>query len=351
MSSGNQEIYKHKKKIQTMSKKKTKSIKDLNLSSLSKEQRQEELLKLIKPKFEERYKILTKDYDNFIDYSFRFLKRAIRVNTLKISIKEIKDRLKENWELTQVPWCKEGFWIKHKQGRRDVGNLIEHSLGYIYIQEPASMIPPIILDPKPGDTVLDMCAAPGSKTTQIAQYMQNKGILICNDYKGLRVKSLGLNVQRMGLTNAIITLMHGRNFANSNIKFDKILVDAPCSGVGTIRKSLKTVTIWNPNMIRRLAGTQKQLLQTAFSILKPGGTLVYSTCTLEPEENEGVINYLLENNKDAKVEEIKLNIKRGEAILEFNKEKYQEQIKNTLRIWPQDNDTEGFFVCKLRKMS
>ena len=329
-----------------------KSIKDLNLSSLSSEQRKEELLKLVKPKFEERYKILSSDYDAFLDYSFRFLRRAIRVNTLKIDVKSLVSRLKDKWDLTPVPWCKEGFWIKYKgeDNRRDVGNLIEHTLGYIYIQEPASMIPPIVLNPKPGDVVLDMCAAPGSKTTQIAQYMQNKGILLCNDYRGMRVKSLGLNVQRMGLTNAVITLMHGRYFSKSDIKFDKILVDAPCSGVGTIRKSLKTLSIWNPNMIRRLAGTQKQLIQTAFDILKPGGELVYSTCTLEPEEDEGIIDYLLKNNSDAEVLDIDLPIKRGEPIMSFNGVEYSKQVSKSLRIWPQDNDTEGFFVCKIKKL-
>lgn len=330
-----------------------KSIKDLNLSSLSSEQRKEELLKLVKPKFEERYKILSSDYDAFLDYSFRFLRRAIRVNTLKISVTDLISRLKDKWELTPVPWCKEGFWIKYKgeDNRRDVGNLIEHTLGYIYIQEPASMIPPIVLDPKPGETVLDMCAAPGSKTTQIAQYMKNKGVLLCNDYKGMRVKSLGLNVQRMGLTNAVITLMHGRFFSKSDVQFDKILVDAPCSGVGTIRKSLKTLSIWNPNMIRRLAGTQKQLIQTAFDILKPGGELVYSTCTLEPEEDEGIIDYLLKNNSDAKVMDIELPIKRGNPILNFNGVEYSPDVSKSLRIWPQDNDTEGFFVCKIKKMT
>ncbi|NQV08633.1 RsmB/NOP family class I SAM-dependent RNA methyltransferase, partial [Candidatus Woesearchaeota archaeon] len=272
---------------------------------------------------------------------------VIRVNTLKISVEECKKRLEAlNWILKQIPWCKEGFWIEGE--RRDVGNLKEHLLGYIYIQEAASMIPPVVLVPKPGDKVLDMCAAPGSKTTQLAQYMKNKGVLVCNDYKGMRIKPLGINIQKSGITNNIITLMHGQWFKDH--EFDKILVDAPCSGTGTIRKSLKTLRIWNPIMIKRLAGTQKQLIEKAFNNLKKGGMLVYSTCTMEPEEDEGIISHLLNKYKDAEIQDIKLNIKSSKPITEFNKEKYNKEVKKCLRVWPQDNDTEGFFVAKIKKM-
>ncbi len=301
-----------------------------------------------KPAFVERYKKLT-DWKKFKDISLTYLRRSIRVNTLKIQAKELKRRLEEqNWELKQVPWCKEGFWVKHKQGRRDIGNTIEHQLGYFYVQEAASMIPPLVLDARPGEIILDMCAAPGSKSSQIAQYMQNKGILIANDYQYIRLQPLGINLQRTGITNSIVTLMEGRYFKDSRIEFDRILVDAPCSGTGTIRKSLKTLRIWNPNAVKRLHAQQKQLLETAFSILKKEGTLVYSTCSLEPEEDESVISEFLENN-NAKLEKIELNIKRSEPILEFEGNKYSEEVKKCLRIWPQDNDTEGFFVAKIRK--
>ncbi len=302
-----------------------------------------------KPKFIERYKKLT-DWNTFKDISLTFLRRSIRVNTLKIGIEECKKRLEAlDWELTQIPWCKEGFWVKHKGGRRDIGNTIEHQLGYYYVQEAASMIPPLVLDPKPDETILDMCAAPGSKCSQIAQYMQNKGMLIANDYQYIRLQPLGINLQRMGITNSIITLMEGRYFKNSNIKFDRILVDAPCSGTGTIRKSLKTLRIWNPNAVKRLCGQQKQLLETAFEILKPQGTIVYSTCSLEPEEDEAVVDSLLEKHKNAKLEEIELNIKRSNPIIEFEGNKYNKEIKKCLRIWPQDNDSEGFFIAKIKK--
>ena len=311
----------------------------------------------IKDKFIERYKELcilcNEDYEEFIKTSLSFLKRSIRVNTLKISVDILKKKLSKDWHLEPIPWCKEAFWIDHKgegdEKRRDVGNLIEHSLGYIYIQEAVSMIPPLALNPKPGEFILDMCAAPGSKTTQMASMMKNQGILIANDYQIERLKPLSINMQRCGVTNSIMTLMHGHQFKRAGLKFDKILVDAPCSGTGTVRKSFKTLKIWNPNMIKRLAGTQKQLIQTAFDCLKEDGHMVYSTCSLEPEENEAVVSWLLEHNSNAKTEKFNINLNKSNPITEFGGIKHHEGVKNCLRIWPQNNNTDGFFVCRIKK--
>jgi len=299
-----------------------------------------------KEKFVERFSRLT-DWDTFKRFSLSFLRKSIRVNTLKISIKDLKARLEKDWVLEPVPWCKEGFFIEHKKGRLDVGNTIEHSLGYYYVQEAASMIPPVVLDPRPGEIVLDMCAAPGSKATQIAQYLQNKGLLVANDIKGVRLASLGINLQRCGVMNELVTLSPGT--AIRGLLFDKIMLDAPCSGTGTIRKSPKTIQMWNPNMVKRLSAVQKKLIVHAFGSLKKGGTLVYSTCSNEPEENEGVIDFLLNKFEDAEVEAFDLNINRGDVILEFEGRKFDDSIKECLRLWPQDNDTEGFFVAKIVK--
>lgn len=303
----------------------------------------------LKPKFVERYKKICPDYDKFVGYSFRFLRKSVRVNTLKISIPELKKRMSKDWVLKQIPWCNYGFFIEHKEGRRDIGNTIFHNLGYIYVQEAVSMIPPIALDPKPNEIVLDMCASPGSKTTQIAQLMKNKGLIIANDIKGDRIAALSINAQRCGLTNCIVTQTHGQGFGKKGILFDKILVDAPCSATGAIRKSFKTIEMWNPNMVKRLAIIQKSLIKTAFNLLKPNGTMVYSTCSVEPEENEGVIDYLLKEFDNAKIKEIKVKIKKSPAITQFEGEEYNKEVKKCLRLWPQDNDTEGFFIAKIRK--
>jgi len=299
-----------------------------------------------KSSFLERYAALT-DIEAFKTYSLSFLRKSIRVNTIKMPVSSLQQRLQDDWRLTPVPWCKEGFWIEGV--RRDIGNLPEHILGYLYVQEAASMIPPVVLQPEPGDIVLDLCAAPGSKATQIGQYMNNEGLLIANDMTADRLASLGINVQRCGLTNTLITLMQGHWFKDANIEFDKILVDAPCSGIGTIRKSIKTINMWNPDMVKRVAGMQRSLLKIAFDKLKEGGTLVYSTCTLEPEENEAVISHLLEERENAALDNIRLPIHRSEPILEFEGKEYHPEVKKCLRIWPQDNDTEGFFVAKIRK--
>lgn len=299
-----------------------------------------------KDKFVERYSALT-DWEVYKKYTLSFLKKSIRVNTLKISIEELKERLSKDWNLKQIPWCKEGFWIEHKQGRLDVGNTIEHALGYYYVQEAASMIPPMVLEPQENEIILDMCAAPGSKTSQIAQMMNNTGVLIANDDKGIRLASLGINLQRIGATNTIMTLSKGESFYG--MQFDRILLDAPCSGTGTIRKSVKTLLMWNPATIKHIQSTQKKLLLTAFSSLNPGGILVYSTCSNEPEENEEVVDYLLSKESSAKILEIDLPIKHGPAVEEFNGKKYSLEVRKCLRLWPQDNDTEGFFVAKITK--
>jgi len=307
----------------------------------------------LKKAFEERYRMLLGErFEEYMKYSLSFLTRSIRVNTVKASVKDVRRRLEEKgWKLYQIPFCKEGFWVEHETGRIDIGNTREHALGYYYVQEAASMIPPIVLGPKKHELILDMCAAPGSKTTQIAQYMGNTGLLIANDLTGDRMKPLGINIQRMGLTNVIITKMYGQWFSRRKIEFDGVLVDAPCSGTGTIRKSLKTLTIWNPGMIERLAATQRKLISTGFESLKKGGVMVYSTCSTEPLENEAVISYLLESRKAAKIEEIKMDLKRSEPVMEFEGQKFNPEVKKCLRLWPQDNNTEGFFVCRIRKTS
>jgi len=293
-----------------------------------------------KKSFIERYEKLT-DIKEFKEYCSRNLRKSIRVNTLKISVKEFLDRT--DLSLDKIEWCNEGFFVKD---RVTLGNLNDHFLGHFYVQEASSMLPPLTLDIK--DKILDMCAAPGSKTGQIAAMMKNKGLLIANDFDYIRLKALDINLQRLGVTNTVITNMKGYFIKE---KFDSILLDAPCSGTGTIRKSPRTLEIYNTRMIKKLSADQKGLINNAFSILNKNGSLVYSTCSLEPEENEGVIDFLLSKYENAKVEKIKLNgLKTSDAILNFEDEKYNKEIKNALRIWPQDNNTDGFFLCKIRKL-
>jgi len=291
-----------------------------------------------KPKFIERYEKLT-DIEKFLEYSLKPLTKTIRVNTLKCTVTEMKKRMK----LTPIPWCKEGFGAEGY----GLGNTKEHFLGYFYIQGAASMIPPVVLKPKEDELVLDMCASPGSKTSQMAAMMGNKGLIVANDLTIDRMQPLTINLQRLGVANCVITRMEGAWFKGQ--LYDKILLDAPCSGIGTIRKSLKTIDIWNPNFSKMMAGIQRKLFDTAVGVLKEGGSIVYSTCTLEPEEDEGIVDYILSKHPEMKLEKIDLDIKKGKPVEEFDGKTYTSEVKKCLRIWPQDNDTEGFFVSKFKK--
>ena len=293
-----------------------------------------------KPRFINKFKDLT-DFEKFKEFSLKYPRKAIRVNTIKITSIELIKRLKiQNFTFEDVPWFKDAFFIKHLE-RKPIGNTLEHFLGYYYVQDAASLIPPIILDSKKEDLVLDLCASPGSKTTQIASMMENEGIILANDITGSRLNPLKTNLQRCGVKNCIITLMSGQSITG---KFDKILLDAPCSGTGAIRKSPETIAIWNDNMVKRFAKVQKSLILNAFDMLNNNGVLVYSTCSIDPDENERVIEFLLEKRENVKIENIDLNLNRSEVLSE------NLEVKKCLRIWPQDNDTEGFFIAKIRRL-
>jgi len=299
-----------------------------------------------KPAMVERYQQFT-DLVQLQRFSTMYLRKAIRVNTLKITVADLVARLSPDWDLIPVPWCKEGFWITHRAGiRTDIGNLLEHALGYFYVQDPASMLPPLVLQPQPGDRVLDVCAAPGSKTTQMGAMMQNAGVIVANDIGPERLAALGINLQRMGILIAVMTQMRGQHLVGT---FDKILLDAPCSATGTFRRSAASLKSWNLDAVHRIANLQRELLQHVWSLLAPGGTLVYSTCSLEPEENEQQVHNFVSTTPDAMVEPIALPIKSQGTLPAWNGITYHPSVKGCLRIFPQDNDTEGFFVAKFKK--
>jgi len=297
----------------------------------------------INPKFVERYEKID-DSKEFWEYMAKPLRQSIRVNTLKARVEEVVKSLSERFELEPVKWCKEGFFVNSDE----VGATIEHQIGLIFAQEASSMIPAIALDVKPGMLVLDMCASPGGKTTQIAQYMQNEGCIIANDVKYDRINILISNLQRCGVLIAKVTMKDGRFFGRFKERFDRVLIDAPCSNVGMIRKNYRYLKLWSLKEVYALSRLQKELVLTGYKALKPGGVLVYSTCTLDPLENEEVVDYLV-SNTDAVVEEIDLPVKRTKPITEFEGRVYSKEVEKCLRIHPQDNDTEGFFIAKIVK--
>lgn len=313
-----------------------------------------------KPLFIERMKLLLKDEEDlkkFFEYSKFPPKKSIRVSTLKILPEELIKRLKEKgWEIKQ-PFedYPEIMQITSELQPGELGKTKEHILGYYYVQEITSMMPILALQPGADDFILDLCAAPGSKTTQASSLMQNKGTIIANDLNIGRISILSANIERIGVTNTIITRHEGlelcKKLQKLRMKFNKILVDAPCSGEGNIRLSPRTFLEWSEGLLNRLSNKQKKLAESAFELLKENGEMVYSTCTHSPEENEIVIQHLLDKFKDnIKIESISLPIKTREGIAEWKNQKFSPEIKKAVRIYHQDNDLEGFFLCKMKKI-
>lgn len=322
-------------------------------------QRPSNIISKAKPRMQERLKTLIsdpEDWKSFCEISDKPIIKSLRVNTLKISIPELKERLEKKWTLKQpYPSNPEIFLITSNIEPGELGKSIEHILGYYYIQEISSMMPLIALAPKTNESLIDLCAAPGSKTTQAGMYMENTGSIIANDANMGRLGILSTNIQRCGVTNTIITKAPGellcRRLSNMKIKADKILVDAPCSGEGTIRSSVQSVKMFSENLIKKLSKIQQTLVKSAIEILEEGGELIYSTCTHAPEENEEVVSYILENFPEMKIQEVNIPLKTRPGITEWEGKKYHKDVIKAVRIYPQDNDTEGFFISKFKKIS
>lgn len=309
-----------------------------------------------KPLFIERMKkLLGKDFDSYMEILKREPVRSFRCNTLKISPENLKKRLEEKGWKIKIPFEKfpEIMIVESELAPGELGRSIEHLLGYYYIQEIASMLPVLVLNPKPNEKVLDLCASPGSKTTQIAARMENKGLLVANEVKIGRIKILAANTERCGVMNMIMTRKDGialcKRFKDENFLFDKILLDAPCSGEGTIRSTSRTLEMWNINTIKQLSNLQKSLIASAIEILKPNGILIYSTCTHAPEEDEEIVDFALKNF-NVEVEKIELPLKTSPGITKWEEKEYAEDVKYSCRVYPQVADTEGFFLVKLRKL-
>ena len=287
---------------------------------------------------------------------------GLRVNTLKISVEEFEKI--SPFKIERIPWTRDGFYYNEEDFP---GKHPFYYAGLYYIQEPSAMLPATVLNAKPGDKVLDLCAAPGGKTTQIAAGMQGKGLLVANDVSSERIKALVKNLELCGVRNSIVTNEEPEKLSEKfKGFFDKILVDAPCSGEGMFRKDENAVKSWGKYKCEGCASIQKKILEYADIMLKPGGRLVYSTCTFSPEENECVIGNFLRNHDTYKVLEIPLTagIENGrpewldycsdwpqkEAQTESSdQERIKAALKSTVRLWPHKIKGEGHFVTVLEK--
>ncbi len=305
---------------------------------------------LIKPEFERRYrKLLGDEYEVLLSFMAKRPIQSIRINPMKVDPDWMVGKLESlGWELEQIPWYENGYRVL--EGPDRLGNTKWHQLGLYYVQEAASMIPPVILSPKPREKILDLAASPGSKTTQISEMMRYEGVLVANDVSPSRVDALASNVQRMGSLNVIITMMDGRSapYKLGQNLFDKVLLDAPCSSLGEVRRSWGALVRWSPKSVNRISKLQVSLAKAAYKTLKPGGVMVYSTCTLEPKENEWVVYNLMKAG--ATIEEVQIKGLRWRPGIErwLNWE-FGREMRKTMRIYPQDNDTLGFYVALIRK--
>lgn len=268
---------------------------------------------------------------------------GLRVNTLKTGVDEFKNI--SPFELTPIPWTKDGFY--YPEGENPGRHPYYHA-GLYYIQEPSAMLPGAVMDAKPGDYVLDLCAAPGGKTLQMAADMKGEGLLVANDINSDRVKALVKNIELCSITNAIVTnetpdklALKFKNF------FDRILVDAPCSGEGMLRKDEDAAKSWGKYKCDVCCGMQKDILDNVDEMLKPGGYMVYSTCTFSPEENERMISYFLDKYKHYELMDIPKahGIDSGRPQWADN----NRELLKTARLWPHKVKGEGHYTALLKK--
>ena len=280
------------------------------------------MTKLPQQFLDEMKNILKDEYDDFIKSYEEAKTTGLRVNTLKMT----KDKLVDLglFKLNQIPWSNEGFYYDETIDRPGKNPL--HEAGAYYLQEPSAMSVVPKAEIKENDKVLDMCAAPGGKSTYILSKLNDTGLLVSNEINPIRIKALGENLERFGARNCIIT-----NTDSSNLKkvftgyFDKVIIDAPCSGQGMFRKDEVAISDWSYAKVLECQSIQREIIRDGYEMLNNGGILVYSTCTFAKEENEVVINEFIEEYPNAKLIEME-------------------------RLWPHKVKGEGHFVAKIQKL-
>lgn len=283
------------------------------------------------------------EYSEFIEALNGDRQYGLRVNRLKIEVEKFKKL--SPFGLEPVPWTEDGFYIS---GEDAPGRHPYYHAGLYYIQEPSAMLPGMILGAQPGERILDLCAAPGGKTVQIAAAMRGKGLLVSNDINAERVKALVKNIELCGVRNAVVLNESPEKLVcNFEGYFDRILIDAPCSGEGMFRKDDSAARSWESFKCERCTQLQEPILRNADKLLKPGGTLVYSTCTFSPEEDERMIAGFLREHPDYSLVEIPKI-----AGIEGGRPQWANEdvdFTKVARLWPHRVRGEGHFVAKLVK--
>jgi len=269
--------------------------------------------------------------------AFRAQKQFFRINTIKISAEDFTKRTR--LKCARTAYHETAFECQEHPSFQ-IGKTWEYFLGLIHPQSMPSIIDSLALNPKPGETVLDVASAPGSKFSHMAALMGNVGVLVGNDLKDDKISALFSTINRLNVLNSIITKLDGSRLPWKS-KFDKVLLDAPCTALGS---GMGAFERWEPDHSAKISGLQKRMLFSAFDALKPGGEMVYSTCTYAKEENEEVVKNLLDNVPAARLAETGLDVPHEPGLGE-----YGEEFRKCLRIYPQHLGSEGFFIAKIRK--
>jgi NOL1/NOP2/sun family putative RNA methylase len=299
-------------------------------------------------------------YDSFVDDAEAFheacerpLPSVVRVNDIKATPDRVRRAFDETGvDYERVEWHDGLFRLADEVSP---GNTWPSVHGWVHGQEEVSAVPPIVLDPRPGERVWDACAAPGGKATQLAALMGDRGTVVANDVNLGRLSALRFNAERLGVTSAVVTNRDARRFPMGPFgfeKFDRVLVDAPCSCEGTVRKRPDVLEDWSLDRVRGLAGLQRDVLERAVGLTEPGGTVVYATCTFAPEENEAVLDAVL-SSRACRVVPFESEIQHRPGVTDWRPPDgeaatYDEQVRHAHRYYPHLADVGGFFCAKLR---
>lgn len=293
-------------------------------------------------------KMLGAEYPDFLASYDNPKHQSLRVNFLKGSSKELEEKV--SFLQSPVSWAEGGYYYKEEARP---GKHPFHEAGVYYIQEASAMAPAVYLKPEPGDRILDLCAAPGGKSTQIAAALKGQGLLISNEIHPQRAKILSENIERMGIRNALV-VSHEPAYLAERFPgyFDKIMVDAPCSGEGMFRKNEDAMAEWSLQNVEMCAQRQDDILESAAIMLRPGGRMVYSTCTFAPSEDEGTVSRFLKKHPEFQIEEVEKYPGMSSGSSSYLQEACQEEkvpLENTLRLWPHKLAGEGHFLACFRK--
>ncbi|PSQ03204.1 SAM-dependent methyltransferase [Halobacteriales archaeon QS_4_69_31] len=294
----------------------------------------------------ERYADIVEDFGAFRAACERPLPSVVRVNTIKTTVERARAALDEAGIAFEPREWHDGLLALPDD---QPGTNWPYVHGWLHGQEEVSAVPARVLDPHPDERVWDACAAPGSKTTQIAALTGDSGTLVATDNNLGRLSALRSNAERLGVTSVAVTHEDARNHSLKpfdGAAYDRALVDAPCSCEGTIRKNPDALEDWSLDHVQGIAGVQKGVLRRAVQTTRTGGTVVYSTCTFAPEENEAVLDYVLEA-EPCDVVDFELPLEHAPGVTEWEGEQFDDRVRAANRIYPHHNDTGGFFCAKL----